>query len=372
MTYNVVRLELDITGTNPDNRIIDEPHTLSDNSVRSIAPNYGPFFAESVIVKDGVNILIRGVNYQIAELHQEATLRYGKEISSVILIIDKNVSSNVTITYQALGGHYCYTDYAIANLYESISKDNRPVDWSNVLEKPTEYPPTIHRHLVEDIYGFEPIVDYLERIRQAITLGQTNVVLRIIDGLLARYNCDELPKVKPTPKILTYDAFLHFITQKKLINQVSIKFKDCYQYLGGTLVLEIDSRGYPSGTTLYWQFYTVNSTQNTIYDSQPHAFKTTNSLQYIYIYLPTSTIIQNTNIYVGVKANSNDNEFIAVSYLPNLLPNLTTDTVKYYLLFHNKNFKSSYSLFYYDQDNDERHCWVLTQTRNRKYEIPFF
>jgi len=98
-------------------------------------------------------------------------------------------------------------------------------------------------------------------------------------------------------------------------------------------VIEIDSRGYPFGTTLYWQFYTVNSTQNTIYDSQPHAFKTTNSLQYIYIYLPTSTIIQNTNIYVGVKANSNDNEFIAVSYLPNLLPNLTTDTVKYYLLF---------------------------------------
>ena len=185
MPYNVTVLDLDITGTNPANKIADEPHTLAPGlQVRSIAPNLGPFFGESIIVKNSSGVtLTRGTDYQLVELHQEATLKYGKEIFSVILIINSAVSSNVTITYQALGGHYTYNDNAIINLYNTVITDNRPVNWTNVLNKPDQYPPSVHSHLLEDVFGFEAVVDYLERIKRAITLGQTSIILAILQEI---------------------------------------------------------------------------------------------------------------------------------------------------------------------------------------------
>lgn len=195
MPYNVTVLDLDITGTNPANKIVDEPHTLAPGlQVRSVAPNLGPFFGESIIVKnDSGVVLTRGTHYQLVELHQEASLKYGKEIFSVILIINTTVSSNVTVTYQALGGHYTYNDNSIVNLYNAVITDNRPVNWANVINKPDQYPPTIHNHLIEDIYGFEAVVDYLERIKRAITLGQTSIVLEIIRELQGTTTISVIP-----------------------------------------------------------------------------------------------------------------------------------------------------------------------------------
>jgi hypothetical protein len=353
MPYNLVRLELDITGTNPSNKIVDEPHSLSGSQIRSIATSYGPFFGESVIIRDGANVLVRGSDYQIVELHQEATLRYGKEIASVILIINKNVSSNITVTYQALGGHYCYDDTAIANLYNSLSLDNRPVDWSNLLNKPDQYPPTLHRHLLDDLYGFEPVVDYLERIKNAITLGQVDVVLEVIKSLMYRFNCSEFPKVLPTPKLMTYDAFLHFLTYKKLINQVSIKYRDCVQYTGSSFYLEIDTTGIAQGTTLYWQFYTTQNNITTLFDGSIHPFVSNNSVQYVSVYLPTIPGIENIPLYAGIKLNTTDDEFTAVTYLANIVQAVRTTQMRPYLLFKDKNVDTVESFTQYTDELDE-------------------
>jgi len=164
-------------------------------------------------------------------------LKFGKEISSVILIINNQLGPNFTITYQVLGGHYTYDDSTIANLYQSVISDNRPVDWINVVNKPIEYPPTLHRHLLDDLYGFEPIVDYLERIRRAITLGQTDIILSILNEIYTKFTPQELPKVVPHSRVLTYDAFLHFITYKKLINKINIRFTEDYLTLNGDKLL---------------------------------------------------------------------------------------------------------------------------------------
>lgn len=364
MPYNLVRLELDITGTNPDNRIIDEPHTLGSTQVRSIAVNYGPFFSESVVVKNGANTLVRGSDYQIVELHQEATLKYGKEISSVILIINSQIQSNVTVTYQALGGHYCYDDTAIANLYQSVMNDNRPVDWTNVLDKPTQYPPTLHRHLMDDLYGFEAVVDYLERIKQAITLGQVDVVLEIIKGLLFRYTCKELPKIRPLSKILTYDAFLYFITQKKLINQVSVKYKDCTQYTGQSMVVEIDSTGYPANSTLYWEFCTNEINKGVLFDNNTYPFITNGGVQTFSYYLPTVDYIQNIPLYIGIKFQPTDDEYTAVTYLANIQPSNTTNIMKVYILFKNKKIDTNEAMYILNDETDERHIYSVTRLKS--------
>ena len=311
MPYNIPKLDLDITGLNVNNRIINEPHTLSGATYRSISPTLGPFFGESLQVRDGVTLLSRGTDYQIVELHQEATLRYGKEISSVILVISPSVSSTVTVTYQALGGHYAYSDDSIANVYEAVINDNRPVGWSNIFNKPTEYPPTIHRHLLDDVFGFEPVVDVLERIKRAITIGQVDVVLEIIENLRSDFECKRLGKVLPINKTLTYDNFLFFITQKKLFSPIAVKALQCRYIKGMMFTIYIDNTSLAPNTTVYWELYNPNGVIAGIRDTGGVLNATTQN--YLNIYIPVDDAIPR-DLYLGVRLDPNKEDYDAVTY----------------------------------------------------------
>lgn len=197
MSNPTTRFEYDKTGVNPDNLVIGEIHTLSTNQIRACAPIYGAFFTESLQVYDHTTdrLLQYGTQYKVVEMLQDATMRIGKEICLLILIIDRNVGNQVRINYQALGGMYQNDASAIVSMYETIAKDNRSVDWINVLNKPLEYPPALHLHLLEDIYGFQPLVDAIERVRTAIILsdvpafeGLADWVKLQLDGLSGTVN----------------------------------------------------------------------------------------------------------------------------------------------------------------------------------------
>jgi len=351
MPFNIPKLCLDIIGTNQDNKIVDEPHTLSNKPTRSIASSYGPFFAASLIVKDGATVLQRGMDYQIVELHQEATLKYAKEISSVILIINPQVSGTVSITYQALGGHYCYDDTSIANMYQSVINDNRPVDWSNVFNKPDEYPPTIHRHLLEDVYGFEPVVDYLERIRRALTLGQTSVVVAIVNSLLSKWRIRELPKCLPNSKIVQYDAMLYFLSRRKILNNIWVDTVDDYWIKGNSHEIQVDTSGYPVGTTLYWEFWRPEGNIG-LFSHINEPFKTNGGIKNISIYVPCETNVVIEPLYIGIKENLDDIDYKAVTYLIEIRENVSTTTNYSQLMFNNQDEHDD-SLFFGDYSSDD-------------------
>ena len=369
MAFNVVRFELDITGNNPSNRVIDEPCTaIGGPETRAFTVKYGPFFAQSLIIKDGVRFLNRGSDYQVLELHQEATALYGKEISSVILIINQNVSSNLLVTYQALGGHYTYDDSAIINLYNSVINDNRPVDWSNVVNKPTEYPPKLHRHLLDDVYGFEAVVDYLERIKRVLSLNQYEMLFQVIEKLYTKFKCKEIPAIIPSRKIVTYDAMLHFVTYKKLINQVNISFKDCTQYIGDSFIVNIDSSGYPLGSTLYWEFY-IPSRDYFNYATLPKGyFNTTDGLQTLQFYIPSLEGRSDDPLYVGLKLSPDDTEFYSVSYLANIQNTINKTNTKagIYAFLDSGTLDTSEQIAWIEDDtDDERYIWTLSRQRTR-------
>ena len=188
-----VRFSYDATGINPDNLINGEVHALSLHSVRAVAPVYGPFFSASVQVFDNGTdqILTRGVDYQLVEMLEDITLRLGKEVCNLILILNTNVSSNVRLNYQVVGGMYQNDASSLINMYETVLLDNRPVAWENVLSKPLAFPPTTHLHNLQDVYGFEPLVGALERVRNAIVLSDIPAFEALIDwvsGLTADTN----------------------------------------------------------------------------------------------------------------------------------------------------------------------------------------
>ena len=179
------RYPLDPTGVSPDNRVAGEAHALPNRTVRAIAPLYGAFFAESLIIRDlTTNQILNTSQYKSTELFEFPTARYGKEICGIILITDTSVSSNISIDYQTLGGEYSTNSDAIVQMLNSIEFDNRPVAWPDIIGKPDAFEPAFHYHDIGDVYGFEYVVHAIERVRTAILVGDSSThdaIYRYID-----------------------------------------------------------------------------------------------------------------------------------------------------------------------------------------------
>lgn len=192
MALPVYRYPLDPTGTNPDNLVVREPHQLNKKTdptfVRVACPLYGPFFAESVIILDASNgrQLVKDIDYKTTDLLQDPTLSFGKEISQFIVITNGEVSDEIEISYQVLGGNYQNNATAVQHVFETFLNDDRTVDWSNVGNKPATYPPSLHLHLLQDIINFGPLVVAINSLRDAKMLNNTPMFEALVQWVKAR------------------------------------------------------------------------------------------------------------------------------------------------------------------------------------------
>jgi hypothetical protein len=188
MPTEPIRYNLDPIGTNPDNLVANEPHTLEPHPVRVIAPTAGAYYGNSLVVFDSLTqtMLTLNTDYKLAELLQEPTSRYGQAVYALIAITNPNVSSEVSITYQCLGGYFQYDYSNLIDAYITAIGSGAPVDWLYILNKPYEYPPTLHQHLMVDLWGMEFVVSALERIRTAIMLSDVPTYEALIDYINTR------------------------------------------------------------------------------------------------------------------------------------------------------------------------------------------
>lgn len=183
----ILRYPLDPTGVSLDNLVSGEPHVLPNRTTRVVATSYGAFFADSLRVFDITNNreLVRGISFQAVEMYELPSAKFGKEICAVVLITDQTVSSEVSLTYQALGGDFSLSADAVVRMFESLAIDNRPVAYPSIINLPAEFPPVHHLHDIGDVYGFEYMVHALERIVEAIRYGDTGShdrIYRYIDS----------------------------------------------------------------------------------------------------------------------------------------------------------------------------------------------
>jgi hypothetical protein len=181
---------LDPSGISPDNLVAGEIHVMPARQKRVIAPDYGGYYTDSLVVveQSSGDTLVRNTHYECIELFSVPTAKFGKQVCGMILLTDAAITSPVEITYQAVGGEYSKSLTALKQLIESLELDTRPATWPEIIGRPEEFPPTHHLHDSGDIYGFEYMVHALERIRRAIELGDTithDAVFRYIDQVMA-------------------------------------------------------------------------------------------------------------------------------------------------------------------------------------------
>jgi hypothetical protein len=170
-TPSIIKYPLDVTGLSPTNRIVGEELVVPQGPrTRAFALQAGPFFANSVVITyaaTGVP-LVKGEDYDILYLNQDATVKVGQPIMSVVWVHNQDVFGQLLANYQVLGGDFSSNASAIAMLIETLQIDDRAVEWDNILYKPVYYPPAPHLHHVRDWYGFDDIIEALDRISAAL------------------------------------------------------------------------------------------------------------------------------------------------------------------------------------------------------------
>lgn len=177
----------DPTGRATANRIenqsitVSPPSSITDYSY--VVPRGAPFYAESLVVKDGrsagARTLVENVDYWCVIDFLSASTALTKRVSVGIALLDPGYSGTLYITYQAVGGNYSLADYSVL---EELIRERyvvKHVSYEQVINLPEGFAPEWHAHEVADMVGMGQVVTMLDNIKVAIngrqgSYGQLN------------------------------------------------------------------------------------------------------------------------------------------------------------------------------------------------------
>lgn len=162
----------DLTMSLESNHVQNEVREFSTEAERIFVPNGGPFFTDSLVIQAKSGRHLRPITeYQILYLNEQATKESGKNVSSVIRILNNTITS-ITLSYRVIGGEYSNTIHAIKQDLLRGGNNDRVLDWNkNVYNKPSEYPPAPHFHTGDDFTDWDHVWWQLINIKDAILVG---------------------------------------------------------------------------------------------------------------------------------------------------------------------------------------------------------
>ncbi len=173
-------LQLDLTGQAASNRISNEVWTVGPSSM-AIVPQQTPFFTKGLVVQNAAGqILAPVLQYKALPLIQAATAQAGQDICGGILITDPTQVGQITITYQAIGGQYSGSNATIAATLATLPLVAGQIQWGEITNVPSTFPPTDHTQDASTIYGLDEVVYGIEGLRQAVLLGDQNAIQMVI------------------------------------------------------------------------------------------------------------------------------------------------------------------------------------------------
>ncbi len=96
---------LDPTGFLAGNLLADVEYNWKAEPYGFYVSEEGYFYSESLVVKNSSGVaLVKGYDYQIAGKTEELSMRYGKDLAYVVVIVNPSINKTIYITRQLLGG----------------------------------------------------------------------------------------------------------------------------------------------------------------------------------------------------------------------------------------------------------------------------
>lgn len=166
----------DPTARATSNKIVNEsitvipPSQITDYSY--VVPRAAPFFAETLVVKDGKGVgartLVENVDYWCVIDFLSASVSLTKRVSVGIALLDPNYSGTLYVSYQTLGGNYTMADYSVL---EELIRERyvvKHVSYEQIINLPAGFSPEWHKHEVADMVGMSSVVNTLGEIKVAV------------------------------------------------------------------------------------------------------------------------------------------------------------------------------------------------------------
>jgi len=173
MADTIFKYPLDLLGTSIDNKAIDEAHTIGTRVGRIFVTDYGPFFGNSAVIVDAVTgkPLEPVKDYRLIHKYKEATDRAGQAVYAGVQIVNPDVSTEILITCQYVGGEFSYSYYALKQAIEALQNDDRQVNWGDLVGVPAQFVAAPHLHDIYDLYGLKWMIEAEYDVAAAIREG---------------------------------------------------------------------------------------------------------------------------------------------------------------------------------------------------------
>lgn len=166
------RYPLDLSGTLPGNRVIQKRtlNMMSKMGDKFFIPDNAPFFAEGAVVyKTGTPTpLVRGVDFEFIFDYPDIFLRTQKEVFGGVKFKDRNISGEVRIEMQVVGGPFLQP---IPNILETVARNKTNVNtctWGELAGVPAGFPVLNHPMISDDFTGFGEMNTTLRGIEAAL------------------------------------------------------------------------------------------------------------------------------------------------------------------------------------------------------------
>lgn len=184
----IFKYPLDLRGTNPENFVVGEKHTIGSQHGRIFMAESGPFFGAKTVVRDGVNgrVLAPVTDFLFVHAYREAMEATGEAVYCGVRVINPSVSTNIEIDVHYVGGEFSYSTFALFDMLEGLLNDDRTVEWGELIGVPNEWAPTPHLHSAYDLYAMKHLVAVTADIAAAIREGHSKAHEMLFDMLDSR------------------------------------------------------------------------------------------------------------------------------------------------------------------------------------------
>lgn len=179
---------LDLTGRSFTNRVVNEAYKIGVVKGRIFAPKGGPFYGNSTTFFDidTGRELIAKKDYKLLHYYPEAADRADQPVYAAVQIVNPEVSENVGMTTQYVGGEFSWSYEAIVDAIRALEADGRPVYWGELIGMPGQFNPTNHLHDIRNSYGWQSVAYSIARLEDAILKGSTASMRLLVDTVDAK------------------------------------------------------------------------------------------------------------------------------------------------------------------------------------------
>jgi hypothetical protein len=187
-TPNLERYPFDSTGEALTNRVENEEHIIPPGDKNKIiALLEGCAFSDSIKLRYPNGTYLRPwVDYQPVNLYPEATQATAEACTGMVMIINESAVGKLIAEYQLVGGQYGHNSMAVEDLLWAATKDERPVFWPDIHDRPLVFPPSPHTHdIFNETYAWDAritLVDtWVASVLEQADADRVGSILRAVD-----------------------------------------------------------------------------------------------------------------------------------------------------------------------------------------------